>query len=121
VLTRRAFSTELVDKARQREREEREKLRLAYIQRVVQALDALSDFAPFEEAYIFGSLVRAGSFRPGISDIDIAIVGLRDEDFFRAASFLSKELGLEIDLVQLESHRLEHEIREEGLKWKKGG
>lgn len=111
----------MVDKARQREREEREKLRLAYIQRVVQALDALSDFAPFEEAYMFGSLVRAGSFRPGISDIDIAIVGLRDEDFFKVASFLSKELGLEIDLAQLESHRLEHEIREEGLKWKKGG
>lgn len=117
---KKAFSTHLVDQARQRKREEREKARLAYIRRVAQSLDALSELVSFREAYIFGSLTKAGSFRPGVSDVDIAIAGLRDEDFFKAASFLSRELGIEVDLIQLEGHRLEPEIKKEGLKWTKG-
>lgn len=116
----KTFSTHLVDQARQRKRAEREKTRLTYICQVAQALDALTQLVPFKEAYIFGSLTKAGSFRPGLSDIDIAIAGLRDEDFFKAASFLSRELGVEVDLVQLEGHRLEPEIRKGGLKWTKG-
>ncbi|GFP39274.1 hypothetical protein HKBW3S47_00973 [Candidatus Hakubella thermalkaliphila] len=49
--------------------------------------------------------------------MDIGFVGLRDEDFFKAMSFISREIGVEVDVIQLEGHRLEARVKREGLKW----
>lgn len=69
---------------------------------------------------MFGSIVKPYGFRKE-SDIDIGFMGLRDEDFFRAMSFVSGELGADVDVIQLESHRLALKIRQEGLKWTRNG
>ncbi len=52
------------------------------------------------EIYIFGSIVN-GNFNKN-SDIDIAIKGIKQEDFYRVASILMFELKKEIDLVDLD-------------------
>ncbi|PSP06003.1 MAG: hypothetical protein BRC54_08490 [Cyanobacteria bacterium SW_7_48_12] len=53
-----------------------------------------------EKAYIFGSLTRAGEFTE-TSDVDVAVVGQLPENFFSLMSFLSTELGREVDLSSL--------------------
>ena len=55
------------------------------------------------EIYIFGSIVN-GNFNKN-SDIDIAIKGIKQEDFYRVASILMFELKKEIDLVDLDDEK----------------
>ena len=52
------------------------------------------------EIFIFGSIVNGNLNRN--SDIDIAIRGIRQEDFYKVASILMFELEKEIDLVDLD-------------------
>lgn len=52
------------------------------------------------EIFIFGSTVN-GNFNRN-SDIDIAIRGIRQEEFYKVASILMFELEKEIDLVDLD-------------------
>ncbi|MBM3310127.1 MAG: nucleotidyltransferase domain-containing protein [Candidatus Aminicenantes bacterium] len=81
----------------------------------------LSREISFGEAILFGSLTKKGKFADE-SDIDIAFAGLADADFFRAQAFLSRDLGCEVDVVQIEnSGRLKNKIREDGVRWKKRG
>ena len=112
------FSTHLLNRALLREREEREAQRQKQIALVFKALDALSRLISFDQAYIFGSLAKPHRFFKG-SDVDIAFVGLKDEDFFQAIAFLSRELGRDVDVLQLEEHPLRDKIVREGIKWKK--
>lgn len=116
-----AFSTHLLDQALKQKERKREEARQQYLSKVREALHTLAGEIPFEEAYIFGSLTRPGRFAAGISDVDIAFKGLRDEDFFRAMSFLSAALGTELDIIQLEGHPLEQKIKEEGARWIRPG
>jgi len=117
------FSTHLLDEAIAKKKADDEKARLQYLEKVFAALCKLSKEIDFKEAYIFGSLAKPFSFSPGAggfggcSDIDIGFAGLRDEDFFKAAAFLSSELEIDVDVVQLEGHRLEEKIKREGIKW----
>lgn len=74
--------TYLLDKALQKRSTERERLRLATIERVKQILKEMHETIPFEKAYLFGTIIKSCRFSEG-SDIDIAFVGLRNEDFFR--------------------------------------
>ncbi|HEY3233164.1 MAG TPA: nucleotidyltransferase domain-containing protein [Polyangiaceae bacterium] len=63
-----------------------------------------------------GSLAR-GDFAAG-SDIDLAVLGLNDADFFRAGAELEREAeGLQVDLVPIESATgVYHEaLRKEGI------
>jgi len=53
--------------------------------------------------------------------VDVAFVGLRDEDFFTAMAFLSQELETDVDVVQLEASPLREKIRKEGIPIWKGG
>jgi len=99
------FSTHLLDRALLREREEREAQRQKQIALAFKALDALSQLISFDQAYIFGSLAKPHRFFKD-SDVDIAFVGLKDEDFFQAIAFLSRELGRGVDVLQLEEHPL---------------
>jgi len=76
----------------------------------------LARIIPIQEAYVFGSVSRQFGYRED-SDIDIAVIGLRDEDFFKAMAFLSETIGVDVDVVQMEGHRLADTIKREGSKW----
>ena len=58
------------------------------------------------EIYIFGSIEK-GNFNKN-SDIDIAIRGVKQENFYKVASILMFEIEKEIDLIDLddENHKL---------------
>lgn len=110
------YATPLLDAAIEREKQEREELRKLLLGKIFNVLALMGKTFPFREAYIFGSIVKPFGFT-GRSDVDIAFVGLADEHFFQAMSFLSRELGVGVDVVQLEGHRLAEKIRKEGMKW----
>ncbi|MBS3938719.1 MAG: hypothetical protein KGZ50_09145 [Peptococcaceae bacterium] len=110
-------STELLVAALAKKRLAREAERQAFILLAMQALDKLAGEMAFESAYIFGSATRPYGFSEG-SDLDVAFVGLRDEDFFAAMAFLYNEVGREVDVVQLEGHRLAEKIVGEGIQWR---
>jgi len=115
------FSTAVLERAIVKEEENREKLRKQLLKSLIEALDKLAQEIPFDEAYIFGSVSRPYGFRRG-SDLDIGFKGLNDENFFRAMSFISREVGVDnVDLVQLEGHRLEDKIKQEGIRWNRKG
>lgn len=111
------FSTWLLDRVKEREREQRERHRARLLHELEEALARLARKTDFQEAYIFGSVIRPGEFIPGVSDVDVALAGLKDEDFFSVAAFLSACLGCDVDLVQLEGSPLEDRIRREGVRW----
>lgn len=100
------LSTFILDEVLERKRAEREKERLKLVERITKALDQLSRRIAFNEAYIFGSTAKPQRFLRD-SDIDIGFVGLKDEDFFKAMAFLSSLLGRDVDVLQLEGHRME--------------
>jgi len=110
------FSTVLIDKAINRKRNEDEARRLQCIARLFDILRNLSKCVFFNEAYIFGSVVKPHGFSE-LSDIDIGFIGLKDEDFFKAMSFISSQIGLEVDVIQLEGHRLADKVMREGVRW----
>ena len=53
-----------------------------------------------KEVFIFGSIAN-GKFNEN-SDIDIAITGLKEKDFYKVASLLMFELENEFDLIDLD-------------------
>ena len=110
------FSTVLIDKTIARKRKEREAKRLQFIERLFDILRRLSKSVSFDEAYIFGSVIKPHRFSE-LSDIDVSFIGLKDEDFFKTMSFISNEIGLEVDVIQLEGHRLADKIKREGIRW----
>jgi len=110
------FPTPLLDSSLERKKQEREAFRLEMLGRLFHILERLSEDIPFKEAYIFGSLSKPLKFFED-SDIDIGFVGLADGDFFKAIAFLSREIGKDVDVVQLEGQRLAEKIKKEGIKW----
>lgn len=110
------FSTALIDEAIDRKRKEREAKRLQLIERLFDILKKLSKSVSFDEAYIFGSVIKPHRFAE-LSDIDIGFIGLKDEAFFKVMAFVSDEIGLDVDVIQLEGHRLADKIKREGMKW----
>lgn len=114
------FSTHILDRAIASQRERREQRRKDRLGAIFQALDELSVRIPFEGAYVFGSLAKPHRFFDE-SDVDVAFLGLRDEDFFVAMAFLSRTLGTDADVIQLEAHPLREVIAQEGISWKPRG
>lgn len=112
-------ATYLLDKLIEEKKLQREKLRQDMISRTKEALRKLAEFVSFDQAYLFGSLASPYKFFEE-SDIDIGFIGLKDEEFFTAAAFLSQELGRDVDLIQLEKSRLKKSLKK-GLLWKKPG
>jgi predicted nucleotidyltransferase len=110
------FSTYLLDEVVERKRKDREKFRLHLIEKLFDTLRKLRVEVSFHEAYLFGSISRPYKFS-GTSDIDIGFTGLKAEDFFKAMSFISREIGRDVDVVQLEGHRLAEKIKRDGIKW----
>lgn len=112
------MDTYILDEVLAEKREKREKIRRQQVKKVFAALDKLAGVVDFQEAYIFGSLARPYAFNPE-SDVDIGFSGLKDEDFFKTIAFLSNVLGREVDVIQLEGHRLKNKILREGIRWRK--
>lgn len=108
--------TYLLDKVLQRKSIERERLRLASIEKAKKILKEMSKSIAFEKVYLFGTITKPYRFSEE-SDIDIAFVGLKDEDFFSALAYLSRNLGRDVDILQLEKHRLREKIIKEGIVW----
>jgi predicted nucleotidyltransferase len=107
------------DMAVQEKMEKREEERKRVLQRITDALDLLAREIKFSEAHIFGSLIHPYRFREN-SDVDIGFLGLADEDFFRTIGFLSRAIGRDVDVIQLESHPLKDKIQTvEIIEWTK--
>jgi predicted nucleotidyltransferase len=83
-------------------KKEREDLRLHVTAKILTAIDRLSGEIAFDEAYLFGSVTKPFRFLES-SDIDIGFVGLDNRHFFKAISYLSKETGHDVDIVQMKN------------------
>jgi hypothetical protein len=112
------YSTAVLDAAIEKNKKDQEALRLRLLDKLGHALDDLSREIPFEEAFLFGSVTIPYRFSER-SDVDVGFVGLHDDHFFKAMSFLSAQLCVDVDIVQLETHRLGEKIKREGARWKK--
>lgn len=96
-----------------------ESLRKEVLSDIFDAIYHLRKKIKFDDAFIFGSVIKPFSFKEN-SDIDIGFINLRDEDFFCSISYLSEKLGREVDVLQLESaKKLFKKIIKEGTKWTK--
>jgi predicted nucleotidyltransferase len=114
------YVTALLDEAIEKKRKEQEELRLHVTEKILIALDRLSREITFEEAYVFGSVTKPFRFSER-SDIDIGFIGLDDRHFFRAMSYISEKTGCDVDIVQLEDHRLADKIKRGGIRWRRNG
>lgn len=112
------FQFDVLERKLKQKRQEAEHLRLDMLEKLRKALAKIALEIQFDEAYIFGSITRPGRFGKE-SDIDVGFLGLQDEDFFRMMSRLSMELEWEVDVIQLEGHRLAEKIKREGIRWTK--
>ena len=88
------------------------------INKILNALPELSEKYGFEQASLFGSLIRKGRFTKK-SDIDIAVSGLPNEVYFKLLCELAEFLGREVDLVEIERLRFSEKILKGGIVWKK--
>ena len=111
----RRFSTYLLDDTVFRKKEERENLRLDVLKKLHYIIGKLYLEVPFTEAYIFGSVTKPYEFSEN-SDADIGFRGLKDEYFFKAMAFISREINRDVDVVQLERSRFAKKIKKEGVK-----
>ncbi len=95
---------------------ELEQHRQRMIHDVDQALKKLNKRYSWDEAYIFGSVVKTGKYRPG-SDVDIALSGLNKFDYYAFVGAISELLNRRVDVVLLEECRFSRSIMEKGIKW----
>jgi len=112
------YPTTILDEAIEKNRKNQENQRQKIIEVITHVLDDLSGEVDFKEAYLFGSITKAFRFSEK-SDIDIGFIGLSDRDLFKAMSIISKKTGFDVDVVQLEGHRLKEKIMRDGAKWKR--
>ncbi|MBP7796922.1 MAG: hypothetical protein KA059_09130 [Elusimicrobiales bacterium] len=99
-----------------KKRVEKEKLRKHALKKLDTILSEMSQIIFFKDAYIFGSITKPHQFTEE-SDVDIAFLGLDDKDFFKAMSFISGQLERDVDIIQIENHRLSEKVVKEGIKW----
>lgn len=117
ILSRGIFAmTELLENYLKAVEVKKEEKRLELLRRTLDALDQLSREINFKKAYVFGSVLKKKKFYYD-SDIDIAVLGLKDEDFFYFMSRAAEILGRDVDVAQLEKHRLKDKIMKDGLLW----
>lgn len=115
---RRTFNTDILDQYLQRERAENEIKREQTLAQVMSLLPKLARDFGLREAYVFGSLTQPGRFRKH-SDVDLAVRGLKKENYFAFMAALHNALEREVDVVELERHPWREKILETGIRWKK--
>ena len=108
----------LLDEVIEKNRKRQEELRLWVIEKILTAIDKLSEEIAFKEAYLFGSVIKPFRFSER-SDIDIGFIGLDNRHFFKVMSYISEEAGRDVDIVQLEDHRLADKIKRGGIRWRR--
>ena len=96
--------------------DELEKKRAAVLQQVQEALTSLSRHYHWDEAYIFGSVVKKGRFQSH-SDIDIAVRGLNRFEYYAFIGEISERLNKRVDVVLFEECHFIDSIITKGLKW----
>lgn len=112
------YSTSLLDEVIEKRKVEQEHQRLLMVERIFSIINRLSGEIAFEEAYLFGSVTKPFRFSER-SDIDAGFVGLKNSHFFKMMSMLSEATGHDVDIVQLEDHRLADKIKREGIRWRR--
>lgn len=75
---------------------------------------------PFEEAYLFGSVVTPGRFSDR-SDVDVGVEGLDGRVLYRFVAALSGAIGRDVDVVLLEESGLAPFVKAKGIPWRKIG
>ena len=95
---------------------DQEKIRIAALHQVEEALHCLEKKYQWDEAYLFGSIVMEGRYRRN-SDIDIALMGLKKHDYYEFIGEISDLLNKRVDVVLLEECHFAHFIKEKGIKW----
>ena len=108
----------LLDEVIEKNRKRHEELRLWVIEKILTAIDKLSEEIAFQEAYLFGSVTKPFRFSER-SDIDIGFIELDNRHFFKVMSYISEEAGRDVDIVQLEDHRLAAKIKRGGIPWRR--
>jgi len=83
---------------------------------VDNALNKLMKRYSWDEAYLFGSVVKKRRYRHG-SDVDIAISGLNKFDYYAFVGDISELLNKRVDVVLLEECRFRQSIMEKGIRW----
>ena len=99
-----------------KKQDDQEKMRIAALQQVEEALRDLEKKYRWDETYLFGSIVQEGRFRRN-SDIDIAVSGLEKFDYYEFVGEISDLLDKRVDVVLLEECHFAQFIEEKGLKW----
>lgn len=112
------YVTALLDEAIEKKRKGQEELRLHVIEKILTTLHRLSRQIAYEEVYLFGSVAKPFRFSER-SDVDIGFIGLDDRHYFRVMSYISEETGYDVDIVQLEDHRLADKIKKWGIRWRR--
>lgn len=114
------YATTLLDEVIEKKRKNQEDLRLDIIKKILRGIDRLRGELSFEEAYLFGSITKPFRFSER-SDVDIGFVGLTNRHFFKVMSYLSEEAGRDVDIIQLEDHKLSDKIKKGGIRSKSEG
>lgn len=115
-----SFDTSVLDDALARRRARHEQSRLSLLAEVLSLLDLLGPAYGLQQAFVFGSLVKPGRFKPE-SDVDIAVVLANGESLFRLSAGLSSRLGRDVDLIELNRCFFADKIRREGVLWTRSG
>lgn len=110
------FDTSLLDEALSQQETRWERLRRETLKATLSLLDEIGPRYGVAQAYLFGSLVKAGRFHEG-SDVDVAVTDVEPEAFFGLMGALSLALGRDVDLVDLRRCHFAQRIRAEGVLW----
>ena len=110
-----AFDTSLRDKAVRKAAERREQSRLQVIRATESALSELAAGAGIREAYLFGSVTRPYGFRDE-SDVDMAVASTVRVSVALAAK-LSRRIGREVHIVELDGSLVAERAKREGVLW----
>lgn len=110
----------LIDEVIKAKKAENEKSRKQVLTAVTEILAEIAPKYGFSQAYIFGSTMKKGKFRPE-SDVDIALFNLSNQYFFSLMAEISRRLERDVDLYQIEKmdERLRRKVEEQGLLWNK--
>lgn len=94
--------------------EEREKERSALLSLTIDVIKSVAPRFSVRTAYITGSLVVPDRFHSH-SDIDIAVKGLTDTNYFAFMAKVQEMLPRQVEIIELENCRFAGKIIETGL------
>ena len=105
----------LLEKILAQKREEGEKERLRILALTIDALKSVAPRFSLSEAYITGSLCQPERFHSR-SDIDIAVAGLTNQNFFSFMAAMQDMLPIQVEVIELENCRFADKIIRNGMK-----